>query len=213
MVKSSARYHPHMSSQDGQREYHHGDLRAAAVAAAVIEVQEVGISAASMRRIARRAGVTHAALAHHFADKTGLFTAVAAEGFRRMAAAIGTAAASDRGFVFGGAEYVRFALENPGFYEVLFRPSLCNQNDPDLKQARTEAFDILYGSARRSLTSVSDSGAITEDDVASLAIAGWSMSHGYATLFATGNFADRPAGDIFHGVKLLASLIASASHG
>jgi AcrR family transcriptional regulator len=202
-----------MSSQDGQREYHHGDLRAAAVAAAVVEVQEVGISAASMRRIAKRAGVTHAALAHHFADKTGLFTAVAAEGFRRMAAAIGNAAASDRGFVFGGAEYVRFALENPGFYEVLFRPSLCDQNDPDLKQARTEAFDILYGSAQRSLTSASNSEAITEGDVASLAIAGWSMSHGYATLFATGNFADRPAGDIFHGVKLLASLIASASHG
>jgi AcrR family transcriptional regulator len=213
MVSSLCRYSSRMSSQGDQRQYHHGDLRAAAVAAAVIEVHEVGISAASMRRIARRAGATHAALAHHFADKTGLFTAVAAEGFRRMAAAIGPAAASDRGFVFGGAEYVRFALENPGFYEVLFRPSLCNQDDPDLKQARTEAFDILYGSARRSLNSVRDSGAITEDDVASLAIAGWSMSHGYATLFATGNFADRPDGDILRGVELLASLLTSASHG
>lgn len=191
------------------QQYHHGDLRAAAVAAAVAEVEEVGISAASMRRIARRAGVTHAALAHHFADKTGLFTAVAAEGFRRMAEAIGPAASGDRGFLSGGAAYVRFALENRGFYEVLFRPSLCHQDDRDLKQARTAAFDILYGTARRNLASVCDTDNLTEADVASLVIAGWSMSHGYATLLATENLADRPSGDIVRGVELLASLAAS----
>lgn len=202
-----------MPSSDEHRRYHHGDLRAAAVAAAVIEVEEVGVSAASMRRIARRAGVTHAALAHHFVDKTGLFTAVAAEGFRRMSTAIGPAA-SGRGFVSGGAVYVRFALENPGFYEVLFRPSLCHQHDPDLKQARTAAFDILYGSARESLGSAADSGTVTEVDVASLVIAGWSMSHGYATLLAADNLADRPSGDISRGIELLASLLRrdGASH-
>lgn len=195
------------------RHYHHGDLRAAAVAAAVAEVEEVGISAASMRRIARRAGVTHAALAHHFSDKTGLFTAVAAEGFRRMAAAIGPAASGDRGLLSGGAEYVRFALENRGFYEVLFRPYLCHQNNPDLKQARTAAFDILYGTAQRSLTSVCDTDTFTEADVASLVVAGWSMSHGYATLLATENLADRPSGDILRGVELLARLIISPPKG
>ncbi|MDH6197296.1 hypothetical protein M2272_003949 [Mycobacterium frederiksbergense] len=44
-------------------------------------------------------------------------------------------------------------------------------------------------------------------DVASLAIAGWSMSHGLVTLQATDNLVDRPAGDILHGVQLLASLL------
>jgi AcrR family transcriptional regulator len=213
MVKPAPRYPASMSQAGEHRQYHHGDLRAAAVAAAVAEVEEVGISAASMRRIARRAGVTHAALAHHFADKTGLFTAVAAEGFRRMAEAIGPAASGDRGFLSGGAEYVRFALENRGFYEVLFRPYLCDQDDGDFKQARTAAFDILYGSARRSLISVCDADTLTEADVASLVIAGWSMSHGYATLLATENLADRPAGDIFRGVELLASLVAGPPKG
>ncbi len=196
-----------MTDADTRRPYHHGDLRAAAVAATVAEVEEVGVSAASMRRIARRAGVTHAALAHHFADKTGLFTAVAAEGFRRMAAAIGPAAAGDLGFLPGGVEYVRFALENRGFYEVLFRPYLCDQNDPDLKSASAAAFDILYGSARRSLISTRGPDSVTDADVASLVIAGWSMSHGYATLFAADNFAERPSGDIVRGVQLLASLL------
>jgi AcrR family transcriptional regulator len=196
-----------VSDVEDRRPYHHGELRAAAIAAAVAEVEEVGISAASMRGIARRAGVTHAALAHHFVDKTGLFTAVAAEGFRRMAAAIRPAASGELGFLTGGVEYVRFALENRGFYEVVFRPSLCDQDDPEFTAARSEAFDVLYGSARHSLISMRDADTVTESDVASLVIAGWSMSHGYATLLATDNLADRPSGDIFHGVGLLASLL------
>ncbi|QRY49222.1 TetR/AcrR family transcriptional regulator [Mycolicibacterium septicum] len=196
-----------MTEADVRRPYHHGDLRTAAVAATVAEVEEVGVSAASMRRIARRAGVSHAALSHHFIDKTGLFTAVATEGFRRMAAAIGPVAEGELGFLPGGAEYVRFALENRGFYEVLFRPYLCHQSDPELKQARDAAFDVLYGSARRSLISTHDPDTVTDADVASLVIAGWSMSHGLATLQATDNLADRPAGDILHGVQLLASLL------
>jgi len=208
MARPRWRYSAAVSDADGRRPYHHGELRAAAIAATVAEVEEVGISTASMRGIARRAGVTHAALAHHFTDKTGLFTAVAAEGFRRMAAAIRPVAFGDLGFLTGGAEYVRFALENRGFYEVVFRPSLCNQEDPDFEAARTEAFDILYGSAQHSLASGCDAGTVTQSDVASLVIAGWSMSHGYATLLATDNLADRPPGDILHGVKLLNSLIA-----
>jgi AcrR family transcriptional regulator len=213
MAKLSAQYPAAMAEAGEHRQYHHGDLRTAAIAAAVAEVEEVGIAAASMRRIARRAGVTHAALAHHFADKTGLFTAIAAEGFRRLAEAIGPAASGDRGFLSGGAEYVRFALENRGFYEVLFRPYLCDQDDRDFKQARTAAFDILYESARRSLTSVCDADAPTDADVASLVIAGWSMSHGYATLLATENLADRPSGDIFRGVELLASVVGNPPKG
>jgi AcrR family transcriptional regulator len=213
MVRLKGKYPATMSEAGDHRQYHHGDLRAAAVAAAVAEVEEVGVAAASMRRIARRAGVTHAALAHHFADKTGMFTAVAAEGFRRLAAAIGPAASSELGFLTGGAEYVRFALENRGFYEVLFRPYLCHQDDPGLKRARTEAFDILYGSARRSLVSTRDPDTVTDADVASLVIAGWSMSHGYAALLTTENLAARPSGDVFRGVELLASLLAGPLTG
>ena len=168
------------------------------------------MSAASMRSIARRAGVSHAALSHHFTDKSGLLTAVAAEGFRRAAAAIGAAADGELGFLTGGAEYVRFALENPGFYEVMFRPSLCDTDDPEFAAARTAAFDVLYGSARRALMATRESADIGDADVASLVIAGWSLSHGFATLWATENFADRPEGDLMHGIRLLASLLDGA---
>jgi hypothetical protein len=63
------------------RPYHHGDLRAALLSAAEEELAERGMEAFSLRSVAKRAGVSHAAPAHHFGDAQGLLTALAAEGF------------------------------------------------------------------------------------------------------------------------------------
>ena len=66
--------------------YHHGDLAAALLAAAEAELAEKGVEAFSLRSVAKRAGVSHAAPAHHFGDATGVLTALATEGFRRFLA-------------------------------------------------------------------------------------------------------------------------------
>ncbi len=171
------------------RPYHHGHLRQAAIEAAAAEVERVGAAGVSMREIARRAGVTHAALAYQFGDKSGLFTAVATEGFRLAAAAIGPAAAGPGGFLNGGIAYVVFALTHPGYYEVMFRPDLYGDDDVNLVEARDAAFSILYGSARTSV------GASPEQDVSGVVIAGWSMSHGLASLWRTGNLRGRIGDD------------------
>lgn len=76
--------------------YHHGDLRRALLEAAAAEIAEVGPSAISLRSIARRAGVSHAAPAHHFGDRAGLLAAVAADGFRRLNEAMLAAADAER---------------------------------------------------------------------------------------------------------------------
>ena len=57
--------------------YHHRRLREAVIEAALAEIEAVGPTRLSMREIARRAGVSHAAPAHHFCDKRGIFTAIA----------------------------------------------------------------------------------------------------------------------------------------
>lgn len=168
------------------RRYHHGQLERAAIDGAVEEVQTVGVAAVSMRRIARRAGVSHAALAYQFGDKTGIFTAVATEGFRLAAEMIGAATAGPHGFLFGGQAYVQFALTHPGYFEVLFHPNLYRAEDADLIAAKTAAFDILYDTARASL-STQRGGDVTDDEVRNLVIAGWSLSHGLATLALTEN--------------------------
>ena len=64
------------------RPYHHGNLAAAAVAAAEDEIARHGIADASLRKVADRAGVSHTAVGKRFGDKAGLLAAVAAEGYR-----------------------------------------------------------------------------------------------------------------------------------
>src|SRR5215469_4541877 len=66
------------------RPYHHGNLRPALLAAAVEAIEEASPATVSLREVARRAGVTHAAAAYHFGDKAGLLTAVAAGGYRLL---------------------------------------------------------------------------------------------------------------------------------
>jgi AcrR family transcriptional regulator len=170
-----------------ERSYHHGSLRQAVIDAAVAEVQAVGAAAVSMREIARRAGVSHAAPAHHFGDKPGIFTAIATEGFRAMNESVGAATRGPDGFMQGGVAYVAFALEHPGHFEVMFRPDLHRRNDPELVDAREQAFAILHGSAAQALAGA------TDDDVLGLVIAGWSVSHGLATLWLTANLEERVA--------------------
>jgi AcrR family transcriptional regulator len=171
------------------RSYHHGHLREAAIEATVAEVERVGAAGVSMREIARRADVTHAALAYQFGDKSGLFTAVATEGFRLAAAAIGSAAAGPAGFLNGGIAYVAFALSHPGHYEVMFRPDLYSDGDVHLIEARDAAFAVLYGSARTSLA------VPATEDITGIVVAGWSMSHGLAGLWRTGNLRGRVGDD------------------
>jgi AcrR family transcriptional regulator len=171
---------------DGTRPYHHGQLHRAGIDGAVAEVESVGVAAVSMRRIARRAGVSHAALAYAFGDKAGIFTAVATEGFALAAETIGAAAYGPDGFVRGGQAYIEFALTHRGYFEVMFRPNLYRHDDADLATARNAAFSVLYGSARASLEHLR-SGVVNDDDVRGLVLAGWSASHGFATLALTAN--------------------------
>ena len=67
------------------RPYHHGDLQRTLLAAAVAAIGESGPAALSLRDLARRAGVSHAAPTHHFGDKAGLLTVLATQGFHLLA--------------------------------------------------------------------------------------------------------------------------------
>lgn len=170
---------------DATKRYHHGHLRQTLIDAAVAEVESVGPSALSMREIARRAGVSHGAPAHHFHDKAGVFTAIAIEAFRLASQTIGPVAEGPYGFLNGGAAYIAFALAHPGHFAVMLRPDLYHEDDPELMLARDEAFDILYSSAGNLIGLPSDA------DITGVVLAGWSLSHGFATLWLNGNLKDR----------------------
>src|SRR3954453_1536093 len=114
------------------RSYHHGDLRRAILTAALDVIAADGPSALSLRDLPRRAGVSHAAPAHHFKDRTGLLTAIAAEGYELLAAALREA--SD--LKDAGVRYVRFAREHPAHFQVMFAPELLRADDLELTTAR-----------------------------------------------------------------------------
>jgi AcrR family transcriptional regulator len=157
--------------------YHHGDLKAAILGQAAILVAERGADAISLRELAREAGVSHAAPAHHFTDRRGLFTALATEGFRLLADALTDARPR---FVDAARAYVRFALEHPGHYAVMWDRSLYDATNPALVVAELAAGDEL----RRGGGTLADAKAKAAPDDA--ALAAWALVHGFSLLWLNG---------------------------
>jgi AcrR family transcriptional regulator len=184
------------------RPYHHGDLRRTLILAAVARVEEEGPSNVSLRDIARRAGVSHAAPAHHFGDKTGLFTAIATEGFLLLASKTTPVANRHDALLLTGIVYVRFAVEHRGYFEVMFRPDLYRETDPELVRARDRSLEVLYSAARQG------AGMSERDDITGLAVAAWSVVHGFATLWLAGNFRRQLPADLDAGAAIVAAGIA-----
>ncbi|WP_371623877.1 TetR/AcrR family transcriptional regulator [Streptomyces sp. NBC_01116] len=167
-----------------ERTYHHGDLRRVILDAALDVIATNGPGSLSLRDLARRAGVSHAAPAHHFKDRTGLLTAVAAEGYALFADALtGAPDLRER-----GVAYVRFAATHPAHFQVMFQPDLHRTDDPDLLAARARATEAV----RAGVADLPPAGRGEDDRLAGLAA--WSLAHGFATLLLSGNLADAVEG-------------------
>lgn len=157
-----------------RRPYHHGDLRRAVLDAAVDAITEHGPAGVGLRDLARRVGVSHAGPVHHFKDKAGVLTALAAEGFDLLADALHATVAAGGDIVELGASYVRFAVGHRAHFEVMFRPDLYRDDDPALVEARDRAGAALAG------------GVADRPDPELASVAAWSLVHGFATLWNTG---------------------------
>lgn len=165
------------------RNYHHGNLRAQVLTTAAELVADQGADAISLRDLARRAEVSHAAPAHHFGDRRGLFTALAAEGFELLAAAL-EPTVSAREFDQSAVAYVRFATTHPGHFAVMFRADLLDQHDSTLNTARSRAGELL----EQGLDTIADDRLrIARTDARRAA---WALVHGAATLWLAGAMPD-----------------------
>ena len=189
------------------RPYHHGALREALVEAAAALAAEKGIAALSLREAARRAGVSQAAPYHYFSDKSALLAAVATEGFRlfdeSQAAAYNQAPPDPVERLQAlGAAYVRFALEKPHYFRVMFRPHLVEHAKyPALHEVSRRAFERVVQSTRDARM------AHGHDDPDPLPAATlmWSVPHGLAMLFLEGPIS---ASTTAHALEALARAAA-----
>jgi AcrR family transcriptional regulator len=168
--------------------YHHGDLRAALLAAGESVLAESGVEGFSLRRVAREVGVSHSAPAHHFGDTQGLLVALATEGFRKFRSAMqarqsacATQDATDM-LLASGLGYLDFTQEAPALFQLMFSSDRVDMSDPALEAAATAAFDHLAQDIER-LRGVSpyENGAAMADVIAS-----WSIVHGFASLLMSG---------------------------
>jgi len=111
----------------GGEPYHHGDLRNALLEAARAVLEKKGLPALSLREVARKAGVSHAAPYRHFKGHDALLAALALEGFTELRKEIAASAAAenlpaDRLASLGGA-YAKFVARQPALSRLMFGSS------------------------------------------------------------------------------------------
>ena len=179
--------------------YHHGDLRNALIQAGLELLTEGGVQELDLRKVARRAGVSHAAPYRHFTDKQALIAAINEEGFRLLAERIRSTLreVSDEPVeqLLGVAlAYVRFAKENPWLMREMFSGlTIERESFASLHTASKSVYRLYAEVIRRG----QESGKIVDGDPTALAGVLWSVLHGLAMLIIENQmrpYADGPEG-------------------
>ena len=171
-----------------RKEYHHGDLRNALVEAAAGLIVEKGIDNVSLREVARKAGVSHAAPYHHFTSKSELLAAVAEEGFLRFngyqerAFRMARQKAPLEKLKALGHAYVRFAIANPSFFRIMFRYDISDPHKHPLLTALSKrTFDRLFETVSQCLKAKGQPA-----DPMEASTRAWALVHGLANLWLDG---------------------------
>jgi AcrR family transcriptional regulator len=166
--------------------YHHGSLRVALIEAAAHLAAQRGPSGVTLRETARRAGVTQAAPYHYFSSKSALIAAVAEDGFRALddlqTSALERCAPEPLARVAAlVSAYVRFAIERPHYFKVMFRDAAT----PGPVAARVVA--RLTDAVRSARTQAGHD----DLDPAAMATLMWAVPHGLASLYVESPLARR----------------------
>jgi AcrR family transcriptional regulator len=162
--------------------YHHGDLRAALLAAAAAEIERIGYESLSLRELAVSLGVSRAAPYRHFADRRALLAALAAGGFDELAAIYRKAAVTGKTpqlrLAASGRAYLAFAEQRPQLFRLMFASDLFNTVplDPALTTAAGDCYQVFEGLVAATLD--------TPDDraIKAVTVALMSSTYGFALL-------------------------------
>jgi AcrR family transcriptional regulator len=185
LAQSSKRCQHQWSMPASKATYHHGDLRAACVSAAMELLEESGEMALSLRAVARRAGVSAAAPYRHYEDREALVSAVAALGYRELAERLTAAHASPatpEQLTSVAVAYVQFALERPALFRIMFSEP-CDRDNDERIAATAAVSQYLREIVGR---------VFPEADAEAMATATWALVHGLAFLHLDGKLDASP---------------------
>jgi AcrR family transcriptional regulator len=178
-------YFCHTDLVPDRKPYHHGNLRDTLLEASLELIREKGVREFTLREVARRAGVSHAAPYRHFREKEDLLAAIAEGGFDRLTAAMRSAAAKPhdpfRRLRNAGIAYIEFAQEQPEHFHVMFTVDLDEGRHPSAKAAAGRCFAELLG-----LVTACQLSRLLKGPPETAALMAWIQVHGIAELALRG---------------------------
>jgi AcrR family transcriptional regulator len=184
--------------------YHHGDLRAACLRAAMELLEEGGATALSLRAVARQAGVSPAAPYRHYENREALVSAVAAVGYRELAmhlAGVAPEPATPDDLAAVAVAYVQFALQRPALFRVMFSEP-CDPHSGERVAAVAAISAYLEAIVRR---------CFPEADPGALSTAIWALVHGLAFLHLDGKLDSSAPEIVAHRVRAAVHAVLTAS--
>ena len=161
-------------------------VRASETEAAILEaardlLAEGGLGALSMRAVAARVGLSATAIYNYFENKGDLVRQVIHQGFERFAGYLKEAVTelpkgSRERLRAHGRAYLRFALENPEYFRVIFAA-----------HGEAEELDELpegggYPMFRTAVLEAMEAGTIREADPDMVVLYLWTLVHGLVTM-------------------------------
>lgn len=211
---------------DGQRAYHHGNLREALVDAGLALARTGGPSAVVLRAASRQAGVSHNAAYRHFANHEDLLAAVAERCMSKlsllMIERMKQVTALDRVLRAGarleaiGRAYIDFARTEPGWFRTAFSSARAH---PAVGQTREPAPPVTTGAQpivspydvlRARLDELVEVGALTPELRGGAEYAAWSAVHGLSSLLLDGPLRELPEPEI---ERAISTVIAAVGRG
>ncbi len=163
--------------------YHHGDLKNALIQAGIEILSKEGSQALSLRKVAKKVGVSHTAPYAHFADKQALIAAIAAAGYKQLYQQLVAAQANQDdplARLEGIAQaYLRFAIDKPDHFRITFSGIVeIEQNYPDYVEQSKRCFALVVAV----VADCQADGILKSGDTQLVAVSIWSCIHGFVQL-------------------------------
>ncbi len=168
--------------------YHHGDLKNALIKAGTEILAQNGVGGLSLRKVAKKAGVSHTAPYAHFADKQALIAAISTEGFRQLyeqVIAVTARYENDpaRQLLETAWTYVQFAMHDPDQFKIMFSSVLEKEKEyPDFVAMSQKTFQQVVVIVER----CQEAEVLREGPGELTAVTIWSAVHGLIALLLEG---------------------------
>jgi len=171
-----------------KKTYHHGDLKNALIAAGIEILAREGVHALSLRQVALKAGVSHAAPYAHFADKQALIAAISTAGYLKVEEHVKRVMREYGNrpiqlLVHTGWEYVQFAITEPEHFKITFSGVVEKEKDfPALVEAAQKSFNLLT----QVIAKCQAAGVLRPGPAGLMAVSVWGAIHGFVMLSLEG---------------------------